>query len=99
MDVLANLLHGFSVALTPTNLLYCWIGALLGTAYPEAKERAGAIAIWLDIPDREHRSAAALLALRPTLAAGDPPVLVASIQRADDEPEPPAAEDAPEAAG
>src|SRR5262249_12852418 len=32
MDVFANLLHGFAVALTPQNLLYCWIGALLGTA-------------------------------------------------------------------
>ena len=31
MDVLTNLLHGFSVALTPANLLYCWIGAVLGT--------------------------------------------------------------------
>src|SRR5262245_28189330 len=31
MDVLTNLLHGFAVALTPLNLLYCWIGALLGT--------------------------------------------------------------------
>jgi TctA family transporter len=32
MDVLANLLHGFEIALTPQNLLYCWIGAVLGTA-------------------------------------------------------------------
>ncbi len=31
MDVLNNILHGFSVALTPTNLLFCWIGAVLGT--------------------------------------------------------------------
>ena len=31
MDVFDNLLRGFSVALTPVNLLYCWIGALLGT--------------------------------------------------------------------
>ena len=31
MEVLNNLLHGFSIALTPTNLLYCWVGALLGT--------------------------------------------------------------------
>jgi putative tricarboxylic transport membrane protein len=31
MDVLHNLLHGFAVALTPANLLYCWMGALLGT--------------------------------------------------------------------
>lgn len=31
MDVLDNLLYGFGVALSPMNLLYCWIGALLGT--------------------------------------------------------------------
>jgi TctA family transporter len=31
MEVLNNLFHGFSVALTPANLFYCWIGALLGT--------------------------------------------------------------------
>jgi TctA family transporter len=31
VDVLRNLLHGFGVALTPMNLLYCWVGALLGT--------------------------------------------------------------------
>ena len=32
MGVLDNLAHGFAVALTPTNLLFCWIGAVLGTA-------------------------------------------------------------------
>jgi putative tricarboxylic transport membrane protein len=31
MDVLANLGLGFSVVLTPTNLLFCFIGVLLGT--------------------------------------------------------------------
>jgi putative tricarboxylic transport membrane protein len=31
MDVLANLSLGFSVVLTPTNLLFCFIGVLLGT--------------------------------------------------------------------
>lgn len=31
MDVINNLLHGFSIALTPANLFYCWVGALLGT--------------------------------------------------------------------
>jgi TctA family transporter len=31
MDVLNNIIHGFSVALTPQNLLFCWIGAVLGT--------------------------------------------------------------------
>jgi TctA family transporter len=31
MDVLANLGLGFSVIFTPTNLLFCFIGVLLGT--------------------------------------------------------------------
>ncbi|MGQ7793152.1 tripartite tricarboxylate transporter permease [Faunimonas sp. B44] len=31
MDVLALLGHGFTVVLTPTNLMFCLIGALLGT--------------------------------------------------------------------
>lgn len=31
MDVINNLLMGFSVALTPINLLYCFIGVLAGT--------------------------------------------------------------------
>ena len=31
MDLLANLWLGFSVAVTPTNLLFCLIGALVGT--------------------------------------------------------------------
>ncbi len=31
MDLIQNLMHGFSVALLPENVLYCFIGALLGT--------------------------------------------------------------------
>jgi putative tricarboxylic transport membrane protein len=31
MDILGQLLHGFSVALTPMNLLFCFIGVLIGT--------------------------------------------------------------------
>ncbi|HEX2923971.1 MAG TPA: tripartite tricarboxylate transporter permease [Chloroflexota bacterium] len=31
MDILNYLLAGFSVALTPTNLLFCFVGALVGT--------------------------------------------------------------------
>jgi len=31
MDILASLAHGFSVALTPTNLVYCFIGVFIGT--------------------------------------------------------------------
>jgi putative tricarboxylic transport membrane protein len=32
MDVLTNLFGGFNIALTPWNLTYCFIGALIGTA-------------------------------------------------------------------
>jgi putative tricarboxylic transport membrane protein len=31
MDLFTNLLYGFSVALTPVNLLYCFIGVFIGT--------------------------------------------------------------------
>jgi putative tricarboxylic transport membrane protein len=31
MNIFANLMHGFSVALTPMNVLYCFIGCFLGT--------------------------------------------------------------------
>ena len=31
MDVVSGLLHGFSVALTPANLLWCFVGCFLGT--------------------------------------------------------------------
>src|SRR5512145_2579421 len=31
MDVVASLFHGFAVALTPYNLLWCFIGVFLGT--------------------------------------------------------------------
>src|SRR6185503_17276605 len=31
MDILANLVQGFEVALTLTNVLYCFVGVLLGT--------------------------------------------------------------------
>jgi putative tricarboxylic transport membrane protein len=31
MDILAQLMHGFQVAMTPTNLLFCFIGVLIGT--------------------------------------------------------------------
>jgi putative tricarboxylic transport membrane protein len=32
MDILASLAAGFAVALTPTNLAYCFLGSLIGTA-------------------------------------------------------------------
>ena len=31
MEILANLLHGFSVALEPLNLLWCFLGVFFGT--------------------------------------------------------------------
>ena len=31
MDVLNYLISGFSIALTPTNLLFCFAGVLVGT--------------------------------------------------------------------
>jgi putative tricarboxylic transport membrane protein len=31
MDLLGNVLHGFAVSLEPTNLFYCFVGALAGT--------------------------------------------------------------------
>ncbi|MGH7309819.1 MAG: tripartite tricarboxylate transporter permease, partial [Candidatus Rokuibacteriota bacterium] len=32
MDFLGGLIHGFAVAVTPVNLIYCFLGALVGTA-------------------------------------------------------------------
>src|SRR5512145_1602947 len=32
MEVLGNLASGFAIALTPANLLYCFLGSLIGTA-------------------------------------------------------------------
>ena len=32
MDLIANLAHGFGVALTFNNLLFCLIGCIIGTA-------------------------------------------------------------------
>src|SRR5437763_15938033 len=31
MDIAAGLLHGFALALEPANLLWCFVGVLLGT--------------------------------------------------------------------
>jgi len=31
MDIASGLLHGFAVALAPANLLWCFVGVLLGT--------------------------------------------------------------------
>ena len=31
MDIFANVALGFSVALTPTNLLFCFLGSVVGT--------------------------------------------------------------------
>ena len=32
MDIWGSLAAGFAVALTPTNLMYCFLGSLIGTA-------------------------------------------------------------------
>ncbi|MGH2393547.1 MAG: tripartite tricarboxylate transporter permease, partial [Candidatus Limnocylindria bacterium] len=32
MEILGSLAHGFAVAVTPVNLIYCFLGALVGTA-------------------------------------------------------------------
>ena len=32
MDIFAGLINGFSIALTGTNILFCFIGAVIGTA-------------------------------------------------------------------
>jgi putative tricarboxylic transport membrane protein len=31
MDILSGLMHGFAVALEPANLLWCFVGVVLGT--------------------------------------------------------------------
>lgn len=32
MEIMPSLIHGFTIALTPANLLFCFLGALIGTA-------------------------------------------------------------------
>jgi putative tricarboxylic transport membrane protein len=51
METLHHLLYGFSVAFLPTNLLYCFVGVLLGTVVGvlPGLGNAGAIAILLPI--------------------------------------------------
>lgn len=51
MDTLSSLLMGFSVALTPVNLLFCLVGVVMGTligALPGIGPSAG-VAILLPI--------------------------------------------------
>ena len=43
MDILSNLLLGFSVALTVQNLLYCFIGVALGTSFGSGNYLLGII--------------------------------------------------------
>ncbi|MFO1188774.1 MAG: tripartite tricarboxylate transporter permease [Alphaproteobacteria bacterium] len=50
MDVLAALLHGFTVALTPANLLWCLIGTTLGTAVGVLPGLGPALTIALLLP-------------------------------------------------
>ncbi|KGJ71809.1 tripartite tricarboxylate transporter TctA [Cryobacterium roopkundense] len=50
MDQLANLLEGFSVALTPMNLVFLLIGAILGTAVGVLPGLGSAMAVALLLP-------------------------------------------------
>ncbi|MCC7346863.1 MAG: tripartite tricarboxylate transporter permease [Variibacter sp.] len=50
MDTLAQLAHGFSVALTPTNIMWCLIGTTLGTAIGVLPGLGPALTIALLLP-------------------------------------------------
>jgi putative tricarboxylic transport membrane protein len=56
MDVLGNILFGFSVALQPTNLLYCFVGTLIGTLVGVLPGLGPAAAIALLLPSTFHAS-------------------------------------------
>ena len=50
MDAFAQLLNGFSVALTPANLLWCLLGTTLGTAIGVLPGLGPALTIALLLP-------------------------------------------------
>jgi putative tricarboxylic transport membrane protein len=50
MEILHNLLYGFSVALTPTNLMFCLLGCLIGTLVGVLPGLGPAAAISLLLP-------------------------------------------------
>jgi putative tricarboxylic transport membrane protein len=54
MDVLGNILFGFSVALQPTNLIYCFVGTLIGTLVGVLPGLGPAAAIALLLPSTFH---------------------------------------------
>ena len=56
MDVLGNILFGFSVALQPTNLIYCFVGTLIGTLVGVLPGLGPAAAIALLLPSTFHAS-------------------------------------------
>ena len=56
MDVLGNILFGFSVALQPTNLFYCFVGTLIGTLVGVLPGLGPAAAIALLLPSTFHAS-------------------------------------------
>ena len=56
MDVLGNILFGFSVALQPTNLFYCFVGTLIGTLIGVLPGLGPAAAIALLLPSTFHAS-------------------------------------------
>ena len=56
MDTLQNLLYGFSVFLTPTNLAYCFFGVLVGTAVGVLPGLGPSATIALLLPATYHAS-------------------------------------------
>ncbi|RWX58827.1 tripartite tricarboxylate transporter permease, partial [Mesorhizobium sp. M2A.F.Ca.ET.039.01.1.1] len=50
MDTLSHLAHGFAVAFTPTNLLWCLVGTTLGTAIGVLPGLGPALTIALLLP-------------------------------------------------
>ena len=50
MDTLAQLAHGFAVALTPINLMWCLVGTTLGTAIGVLPGLGPALTIALLLP-------------------------------------------------
>jgi putative tricarboxylic transport membrane protein len=50
MDILASLLHGFALAITPVNLLWCLVGCALGTAVGVLPGIGPAVAVAMLLP-------------------------------------------------
>ncbi|HUN11987.1 MAG TPA: tripartite tricarboxylate transporter permease, partial [Rhabdaerophilum sp.] len=50
MDTLGNLMHGFAIALTPINLMWCLVGVAVGTAIGVLPGLGPALTIALLLP-------------------------------------------------